>query len=348
MLRRVSASLFCIVLAAYASPSTAFLYARDEPPTVRVTDVFLHGTQGTTDIYLANFVGLDSAQFALNIPTNLAKVVDVVAGDIPGDFIFNSDSGQVICVWVPGGGEAPPWTGSGVWFTIVFEPIAVGSEALTHDGAFTEFNFAPPGPSVKAFEMGRLSVSPPADGGDNEQERDSSAGTDGRLESDPDACTEAETDSQTLVWQSQASHDGRPGLNSAPTLSISAGRVFPDQEVAVSATICNTGGQTASRVVSLTVDGALDQARVVSVVSGACEEVILKVTRSQPGTYQVAIDNMVGEFTVLPVVPAPPPPPGDEVVPSAGREGISTATILAIVGAMLILIATLVFFFRRN
>jgi hypothetical protein len=70
--------------------------------------------------------------------------------------------------------------------------------------------------------------------------------------------------------------------------------------------------------------------------------VVFKTSRAVPGTYQVAIDGMVGQFSVL------APRTVTNNVPSQQSTGLGTAGIIAIIAVLIVLIVALILVFRRD
>ena len=125
-------------------------------------------------------------------------------------------------------------------------------------------------------------------------------------------------------------------------LNIDPAQVLPNQEVVVSANICNSGEESGSRTVSLMLNGEAIDSQSVSVSGGACQQVVFRTSRAVPGTYQVAIDGMTGQFSVL------APRTVTNEVPSQADTGLGTAGIIAVVVVMVVLIVALVVVFRRT
>ena len=117
--------------------------------------------------------------------------------------------------------------------------------------------------------------------------------------------------------------------------------VLPGQQVTVSANVCNQGEERGTQTVTLMVNGVAEQSQSVGVSGGSCQQVVFKVSRAVPGTYQVAIEGMTGTFSVL------APRTVTATVPSSQDTGIGTVGILAIIAVMLALIGALVAVFRR-
>jgi len=125
-------------------------------------------------------------------------------------------------------------------------------------------------------------------------------------------------------------------------LHIDPLQVLPGQEVTVSANVCNRGEERGARTVSFMVNGEAVESQSVSVSGGACQQVTFTVARAVPGVYQVAIDGMTGQFSVL------APRTVTQNVPSQQQTGLGTAGIIAIIAVMLVLIAALIVVFRRT
>ncbi len=125
-------------------------------------------------------------------------------------------------------------------------------------------------------------------------------------------------------------------------LNIDPAQVLPNQEVTVSANICNNGQERGTKTVSLTVNGVAEQSQSVGVSGGSCQQVIFKVSRAVPGTYQVAIEGMTGQFSVL------APRTVTNNVPSQQQTGLGTPGIIAIIAVLLVLIIGLVVVFRQG
>jgi hypothetical protein len=125
-------------------------------------------------------------------------------------------------------------------------------------------------------------------------------------------------------------------------LSIVPAQVLPDQEVTIFASICNTGTEHDTRTVSLMVNGVAEQSQYIAVSGGACQQLTFSLSRTTPGSYEVAIDDMVGQFSVL--------GPGTITNTPAPQQqsGLVTAGIIAIIAVMVVLIAGLIIAFRRT
>jgi len=124
-------------------------------------------------------------------------------------------------------------------------------------------------------------------------------------------------------------------------LIVDPQQVLPGQEVRVSANICNSGEERGSLTASLSVNGVAEQSQSVAVSGGSCKQVIFALAKAVPGTYQVAVNGMTGQFTVL------APRTVQASVPSSQDTGLGTWGIAAIIAVAVALIAGLVFIFKQ-
>jgi len=100
--------------------------------------------------------------------------------------------------------------------------------------------------------------------------------------------------------------------------------------------IGNSGGQSGSYTAALVItgpDGTTTDSRTVTVSPGAAQKVSFTVQKSTPGTYNVNLAGMHGQFTVT----------GG----SAFGGGLGTGGMIAIAVIIIALILGLVFIFRR-
>ena len=133
-----------------------------------------------------------------------------------------------------------------------------------------------------------------------------------------------------------------PARMSAAYLSIDPMQVLPNQEVVVSANICNQGGEDGSATATLTVNGVAEQSQAVTVSGGSCQQVTFHVSRAVPGQYQVAVNGMQGQFNVL------APRTVTQNVPSQQDTGIGTTGVIALVIVGIVLVLALVFIFKET
>jgi len=82
-------------------------------------------------------------------------------------------------------------------------------------------------------------------------------------------------------------------------ISVSPGQTQSGQPVTVLANVVNNGASSGSYNVALKINGKVEQQRMVEVSPGSAYPVKFTVTRSEPGTYNVAIDGQSTSFTVV-------------------------------------------------
>jgi len=126
-----------------------------------------------------------------------------------------------------------------------------------------------------------------------------------------------------------------PASFSASGLQISPQQVQPDQPVEISIDIANNGGATGSHTVLLYINGSLEDSHTVSISPGSLQNVVFTVSRSAPGTYEVSLEGLQGQFTVA--APSGTSSPG----------GLDTSTLIVIVAIIVGLIVAIVFVIAR-
>jgi len=133
-----------------------------------------------------------------------------------------------------------------------------------------------------------------------------------------------------------------PARMSVSNFFIDPVQVLPNQEVVISANVCNGGEESGSKTVTLLVNGEAVESQSVGVSGGACKQVTFRVARAVPGTYQVAVDGMQGQFSVL------APRTVTNTVASQQNVGLGTAGIVAIVAVVVVLVIALVVVFKKD
>jgi len=131
-----------------------------------------------------------------------------------------------------------------------------------------------------------------------------------------------------------------PAAMTAAYMMIDPQQVLPGQEVRISANICNSGEMDGSETAVLSVNGASEQSQSVTVSGGSCKQVVFTTAKAVPGTYQVSVNGMQGQFSVL------APRVVQTTVPSQQDVGLGTWGIVAIAAVAVALIAALVAMFR--
>ena len=133
-----------------------------------------------------------------------------------------------------------------------------------------------------------------------------------------------------------------PAHMTANYLSIDPQQVLPGQEVRISANVCNSGELRGSETAVLSVNGAAEQSQSVAVSGGACKQVVFTTMKAVPGTYQVSVNGMVGQFSVL------APRVVQASVPSSQDVGLGTWGIVAIATVAIVLVIGLVVIFKQD
>jgi hypothetical protein len=82
-------------------------------------------------------------------------------------------------------------------------------------------------------------------------------------------------------------------------ITVSSSETQPGQPVTVLANLVNSGASTGSYNVALSINGKVEQQRTVEVSPGTAYPVKFTVTKSEPGTYEVAIEGQRASFTVV-------------------------------------------------
>jgi uncharacterized membrane protein len=79
---------------------------------------------------------------------------------------------------------------------------------------------------------------------------------------------------------------------------VTPSEVETGEEVTVSVKITNVGGQTGSYTLPLTINQTTEDTKTVTLEKGASNTTAFKIIKQTPGTYNVEIAGLVGEFTV--------------------------------------------------
>ncbi len=133
-----------------------------------------------------------------------------------------------------------------------------------------------------------------------------------------------------------------PAKMSVSYLNVDPQQVLPNQEVIVSANVCNQGEEDGTKTATLMVSGNAEQSQSVGVSGGSCKQVVFRLSRAVPGTYQVSVDGMMGQFSVVGTKTV------TKNVPTQQETGLGTAGILAIVVVGIVLIIALVLILKKE
>jgi len=95
-----------------------------------------------------------------------------------------------------------------------------------------------------------------------------------------------------------------PANFSVTSLDLSSEQVEPGQEVLVTVNVTNIGGCEGSYILNLTINGAVEQTKTVTLAPLASDTVTFTVTKEEPGTYTISVDGLTKEFSVAAVAPS--------------------------------------------
>ncbi|WNZ29469.1 MAG: hypothetical protein IAX21_00950 [Candidatus Bathyarchaeota archaeon] len=120
-------------------------------------------------------------------------------------------------------------------------------------------------------------------------------------------------------------------------LKVTPVEIKPNEEVTVSVTVTNIGGQTGSYTVPFIVNQVTEETKSVTLAKGDSTSVEFKVTKQTLGTYSINVDGLVQTFTVT-ETPTIPVEPSDSFPPEY-------LVAVAVVAAVII---TLLFFVMKR
>lgn len=140
----------------------------------------------------------------------------------------------------------------------------------------------------------------------------------------------------TVERPRQVAPPPRPASLVTSGLLVSPQQVHPNQQVEISVNVANQGGTTGSLSVVLYINGYPEESQTVTVAPGSSHLVIFRVTRAQPGTYQVLVEGDSGQFFVI----------GTGATQWDGSLG--TGGVIAIIVVAIALILALVVIFRKR
>jgi hypothetical protein len=123
----------------------------------------------------------------------------------------------------------------------------------------------------------------------------------------------------------------------AAYLLVSPEEGRPGQEFEISINVGNDGGTTGTRSIALYLNGELEQSQTVSVSPGSSKLLVFRVTKWEPGVYQVLLEGNEGQFTVI-------APEEARFLPGP----LGTPGIIVIVVVAIVLIGAIVFVFMRR
>jgi PKD repeat protein len=153
------------------------------------------------------------------------------------------------------------------------------------------------------------------------------------------SCTETKNN-YIIVTAAGAAVAPEPPKLVAAWLLVSPEQVLPNQEVQISINIGNQGGSEGSRTVALFINGYLEQSQTVVVSAGSSQNVVFRVTKSTPGTYEVSLEGKEGRFFVI--------APAEAQTTNYFAGPLGTGGIIVIVVIAIVLIVAIVFLLRRQ
>jgi len=103
-----------------------------------------------------------------------------------------------------------------------------------------------------------------------------------------------------------------PAAFATSDLSVKPPSITSGESVVIGALVSNTGGQGGIYELVLKIDGVITDTKEVALASGISQTVTFTLSRANPGTYAVTIDDLSGTFVVdaretLPQAPLPQP-----------------------------------------
>jgi len=100
-------------------------------------------------------------------------------------------------------------------------------------------------------------------------------------------------------WELTSTRPYLPPMFDIPRATVSATRTSPGEQVEVNATVTNKGGSNGTTRIILYVNGQEADSKGIALASGQSTPVSFKVSRNDPGTYQVHVNSVpAGSFTV--------------------------------------------------
>jgi uncharacterized membrane protein len=118
-------------------------------------------------------------------------------------------------------------------------------------------------------------------------------------------------------------------------LKVSPAEILPNEEVSVSVTVTNIGGQTGSYSVPLLVNQVKEDTKLVTLAQGGSTSVEFKVSKQNLGTYTIDVDGLVHTFTVT-EVPSNPVEHSDSIP----LEYLVSVAVVAVVVVVVLFFVT--------
>ncbi|MFC2072901.1 hypothetical protein ACFLUU_09465, partial [Chloroflexota bacterium] len=138
------------------------------------------------------------------------------------------------------------------------------------------------------------------------------------------------------------------GIFSVSNLYIYPANPHPGDEVRIVVSVANTGDAGGSYIVSLSVDGRIEEERTINVAAGDSQLVDFYITREKVGRHSVIVGGLRGSFTIE--APAPPVEKkvlGTFIVVGGEEEARVNWLLIGVIIALVILIGVLIWQVRR-
>ena len=154
----------------------------------------------------------------------------------------------------------------------------------------------------------------------------------GDLNSDSNPAIVTMDSDKEVIANFVPSASGKPADFSVSDFTISPEQAQPNQQVNISANITNVGGEIGSYEAVLYINGQVEGSQTVRLSPSSTENVVFLVSKASPGTYNVSLTGVQGQFTVV----------GSQ----SSNGALDTNSMIAIVIIMALVVA-IVLVFRR-
>jgi uncharacterized membrane protein len=119
-------------------------------------------------------------------------------------------------------------------------------------------------------------------------------------------------------------------------ISVSPQQTTAGEPVTITTNVVNIGDEAGNINITLTINGQVEQSRMVSVGPQGTQPVKFTVTKAQPGTYNVNILDKSGSFTILGA--------DGSTSSSSGNNGL---IILLVIGVLVVATVVVLMLSRR-
>jgi len=124
-------------------------------------------------------------------------------------------------------------------------------------------------------------------------------------------------------------------------LTINPSPAQPDQPIAISLTVTNSGGTTGSYALQLRIDGIVRTLKEITLAPQSSQTISFEVSNLAAGEHQIEVAGLTSQFSVLspPSSPAKPPTPAKPTMPAGPTINW---TLLGLIIATVVVIGSLV------